>query len=505
VKRNGLLVIGLSVAASMLAVLLIARGSQAAEGKTLTVAMATSLSTVDVQKQGKMDEMAVLINLFDPLIFRKEDGSLEPGLATSWKSLNNKTWQFTLREGVKFHNGEPFNAAAAKFSLDRILDPKTKSPITELKNVDRVEAVDPRTINIITKDIDPMLPDKLTLFAGCMVPPKYIQEKGEEAFASQPVGTGPFTFVEWVKDDHITLQANKQYWRGPVKLDRIVFRSVPDDATRVAALLSGRVDIIAELPPAAAAKVRETKAMRVDAVPGLRLHYLSIAAEDGPLSKAKVRQAISYAIDYKTLIDKALYGFAKPAAAPQAEGVFGYDPSIRAFSFDLAKAKQLLTEAGYPDGLTVDFQSQPGITQDIATAISGMLEKAGIKVNQQVLPRNDFLSKYAAGQLKGLWANTYTIWQGSPEVLIDTFFKTGRPRAKYTSKPMDALIGTVQGTTDQAVRKDALQKILKTLNADAPWAYLGVQDQMYGANQRVKWTPPRNGITQLWDAEIAAQ
>jgi peptide/nickel transport system substrate-binding protein len=501
VKGKGFVASGLVAIAMVLSAL---TGGYAGEGKSLTIAMATNLSTVDVQLQGKMDEMAILVNLFDPLIFRKNDGSLEPGLAVSWKSINDKMWQFKLREGVKFHNGEPFNAAAAKFSLDRILDAKTKSPITELRNVEAVEVVDASTINIITKGIDPMLPDKLTLFAGCMVPPKYIQEKGGEEFARKPVGTGPFTFVEWVKDDHVTLQANKQYWRGHVKLDRVIFRSIPDDAARVAALLSGQVDVIAELPPSAAARVKATKGMRVDAVTGLRLHYVSLAGEDGPLANVKFRQAISYAIDTKTLIDKILYGYAKPAAAPQAEGVLAYDAAIRPYSFNLAKARQLLKESGYPEGTAVDFLSQPGITQDITTAVSGMLEKAGIKVNQQVLPRSDFLAKYTAGQLKGLWANTYTIWQGSPEVLIDTFFKSGRPRAKYTSKQMDALINTVQGTTNQAVRKDALQKIQKSLNADAPWAYLGVQDQMYGVTQRVKWTPPRNGITQVWDAEIAS-
>ncbi|OUN01129.1 MAG: hypothetical protein BAA02_03695 [Paenibacillaceae bacterium ZCTH02-B3] len=181
-------------------------------GKVIRVGVGSSLSTGDPHMTGSPADMAVLINIFDPLVRRDATGKLQPSLAVSWEIVGDKTWEFKLREGVKFHNGEEFNAESVKFSLERVFKEGSKSPIQELRSFESVEVVDSHTVRIHTSTVDPYVPDKLALFAGMMVPPNYIQEKGEEYFHSNPVGTGPFIFESWVKDGSLKLKANPDYW-----------------------------------------------------------------------------------------------------------------------------------------------------------------------------------------------------------------------------------------------------------------------------------------------------
>ncbi len=473
-----------------------------AKPKRLTVGIADTVQTLDVQKQGSMGTMSVLSNLYDPLVRRGNDGKLYPALATEWKALDDHTWQFKLRQGVKFHDGEAFDANAVKFSIERILNPQTKSPITELKDVDRVEIVDGNTVNIITKKVVPNLPDTLALFGGCIVPPKYIQQQGDQAFAQKPVGTGPFKFKDWQKDDHLTLVSNKEYWGGAPKVDELVFRSLPDAADRVAALLSGQVDIINQVPADSQERVKGDSNLRLDKANGLRLYYLSTAAEKGPTADVRVRQAISYAIDTQALITHLLNGNGAPTAAPVTQFSFGYDPALKPYEYNPQKAKDLLAKAGYKDGFEIKFQTQPGFYKDLSEAIAGMLAKVGIRAKLEVLPDAQFDELYEKGKLAPLWTNGYTLWQGSPETLVSVFFKTGMPRAHYHNDQMDRLIATFQGTTDQAKRLDALHSALRALHDDAAWSYLFVAGDAYGARKTVKWTPPTNQILFLKDAGI---
>ena len=484
-------------------VLLLFLGSMGWAEKSIVVAQAENLTTLDVHMQGDMSDMAVLINLYDTLLTRDSNGDIQPNLATEWENVDGTTWRFKIREGVTFHNGEQLTADTVAYSLNRVMDPETKSPIQEFRTFDSVDAVDAHTVEIHTNVIDPMLPAKLTLFGGAIVPMKYIQDNGADYFANHPVGTGPFKFVEWVKDDRVVLEKNPDYWKGAPALDKVTFVGIPNAASRVSALMTGEVDVATQLPSDFISTVEGNPDTRVDSTQGLRIYYLSTAYPDGPTSDARVRQAISYAIDTQLLIDELFGGQAVQIAAPVASANFGYDPSLDPYPYDPEKAKQLLADAGYPDGFTIDFATRPGIYEDLAVAITGMLENVGINTNLQRLPAGEYSEKYGKGGLPPLWDLGYTLWQGEPSVLIETFFFTGNPRTKFSSPELDSLIRQLQSEVNVDKRRQLIQDALGILHEEAPWVYLMQANEVFGVNTRVEWTPPNNQILNMYSVDVS--
>ena len=272
--------------------------------------------------------------IFDTLLRRNlKTLQLEGNLAESWRLLNDTTWQFKLRRDVKFHNGEPFDATAVKFSIDRMLDPKQAAPgRTSIATIDRVEIVDPLTVNVITKTPFPLLPVRMSP-GHCgtvgIVPPKYVAQVGDAGFAVKPVGTGPYKFVEWVKDERLVLDANKDYHRGAPAIDRLVFRPIPELTTRVAALLSGQADLVSDVPPDQVAKVKASGVARteVSTLGGFVImmkitNYLM----PGPWQDVRVRKAMNHAIDMPTIIKTVLEGYGDILGRPAGEGSLRVQP-----------------------------------------------------------------------------------------------------------------------------------------------------------------------------------
>lgn len=471
--------------------------------KEIVVAQPENLTTLDVHMQGNMSDMAVLINVFDTLLRLDSQGNIQPQLATSWDNIEGTTWQLKIREGISFHNGEPLTAETVKYSIERVMDPEQQSPIQEFRTFDSVEVVDQYTINIHTSVVDPLVPAKLTLFGGAIVPMQYIEEHGDENFANQPVGTGPFKVVEWVRDDRVVLERNSAYWQGEPALDRVTFVGIPNDASRVSALLTGEVDIITNLPPDFIQTVETNPNTRVDSTEGLRIFYLSTAYPEGPTSDVRVRQAISHAIDTQLLIDQLAGGQAVPIAAPVASANFGFEPSLNPYSYDPEKARELLAEAGYASGFTIDFATRPGIYEDLAVAIAGMLEEVGIITNLQRLPVGEYEEKYSQGELPPLWNLGYTLWQGEPTVLIETFFLAGNPRSKFSTPELNQLIRNLQSEVDTDARRELIQEALHVLHEQAPWVYLFQANEVFGVSNRIEWTPPNNQILNMYTVDVA--
>ena len=237
------------VAALVLAIALAAAPAAAAPTGEVKIALAAEPNTFDPHLTVGRNSQIFIVNVFDGLTARDGQGNLVPALAESWKRVNPTTWQFTLRKGVKFHNGDDFDADSVKFTLDRALNPETKTTIiSELSTIARTEIVDPFTVNVITKAPDFLLPVRLGELFGLMLSRKHTTATGKEAMATKPNGTGPFKLVTWAKNERLVLEANENYWRGAPKVKTITVRPILEDAARIAALQAGEVDLIAPIP-----------------------------------------------------------------------------------------------------------------------------------------------------------------------------------------------------------------------------------------------------------------
>ena len=295
IKRAGILL------AAILQAMAVTVGASAAD--ELIIGRPVSTSGMD---PGFLREPATIVdNIFDTLVLRDEKMNLVPGLAESWQAIDDQTWEFNLRQGVTFHNGEAFDADAVKFTIDRIIDPDAKAPtISYIRTIAGVDVIDDHTIRVRTRGPDPLLPTRMSRYPTYLVPPDYVNQVGREEFSRKPVGTGPYKMVEFVQDQHVILDADPGYWRGKPSIDRVVWRPIPDATTRLTALLTGEVQLVEGVPANLADLVIDND--EVDLVQirngGLTV-YIGLKMKEPPLDDLRVRQALNLAIDRKTIVD----------------------------------------------------------------------------------------------------------------------------------------------------------------------------------------------------------
>src|SRR5262249_39545713 len=271
-----------------------------------------------------------------------------PGLAAEWKLLNDTTWQFKLRPGVKFHNGEPLTAADVKFSIERTYDPAARTVVgSYFRLVDRIDAVDDLTVNFYMKAPDPLLPARHGSWGASIMPARYFQEVGPDGFEKQPIGTGPYRFVEWVKGDHLRLEANGEYWGGRPNADAIVVKPRPEAAARIAALLAGDANFIDELPPDQLTKVQDGANTKVISSLYSGLQVVWVNTNVPALSNKLVRQGLSLAIDREALVKHLVNGQGIAANGSIVKGDLGYNPERLPIPYDPQKARDLLRMGGY--------------------------------------------------------------------------------------------------------------------------------------------------------------
>jgi peptide/nickel transport system substrate-binding protein len=414
---------------------------------------------------------------------------VKPKLAVSWRQINETTIEFKLRQGVKFHCGHEFTAEDVKFTYERLLK---KFNAWVLGPITKFEVVDKYTIRIGTdKPYAPML-FHLALFYGApILCSECVRKYGDDYGTKYACGTGPYKFVEWIKGEKIVLEKNEEYWGEKPKIDRLIFKPIADDSARVMALMSGDVDVITHVPPPQIKTLKDA-GFNVIVVPSVRISYIGINTVKPPFSDKRVRQAICYAIDRKSIIDKLLAGLGEVADSFLPPAAFGYVKI--GFPYDPEKAKKLLAEAGYPNGFDCEFWTCEGrylMDRQVSEAVVGYLAAIGIRAKITVFEWGAYCQKdeeqmkmYAEGKTPTYdmmyWAwscMTYDPdWTFAPNFVSPQLKLPGSWNdVFFSNSTFDDLVLSARATSDPNVRLQLYAKAQKILAEECPWAPIFVE------------------------------
>ena len=368
--------------------------------KDVVVAVQSNFTTTDPYDANDTLSQAVAKSFYQGLYGFDKDMKMVPVLATGHTvSKDGLVYTVKLKTGIQFHDGTPFNAEAVKVTFDRVTNPDNKLKRYNLyKNIAKTEAVDATTVRFtLTEPFSPFI-NTLAHPSGVIISPAALAKYGSKGIAQNPVGTGPFKFVEWKATDYLKVAKFDGYWRkGYPKVDTITWRPVVDNNTRAAMMQTNEAHFAFPMPPEAAQTLKDKPSLEVTAAPSIIQRYISMNTTQKPFDNPKVREAINYAINKEALVKVAFSGYAIPAEGVLPKGVDGAT-KLGPWPYNPAKAKELLKEAGYPNGFTTDLEcsaQQP--TDALCQAISGMLARVGIKANYRPLQFNVLLPKLLQG------------------------------------------------------------------------------------------------------------
>ena len=453
--------------------------------QSITIAIGSEPSTLDPQLRDDGGERQVNDNIYETLMARSSTGELVPGLAAAAPTqVDELTWEFKLREGVSFHNGEPFNADSVVASVTRVLDPANNSEqINYFGTIAKAEKVDDMTVRIITTGPDPILPSRMYWMK--MIPPVYAAE-GD--LAGAPVGTGPYKFVSWNRGADLTLEANADYWDGAPQIDSVTYRFIGEPGTRLAGLMAGELDIITNLLPEFTATVP-----KFAAVPGLETSVFVLGVDNELTSDPKVRKALNLAIDRQAMVDSLFLGYATIAKGHHVNpSAFGFNEALEPHPYDPEQAKALIEEAG-ATGKTLQVVGESGRwlkDREQIEAVAAYWAETGLKVDVQIQEFSQYLDS-----LMGDGPRPDSIFIANSNELLDAdreasfIYHMDGAAASNSDAEMAAMIDKARVTTDVAARDALYAEIFKRgYDRDYTVPLFNLQD-IYGMSTRMEWKP----------------
>jgi peptide/nickel transport system substrate-binding protein len=407
------------------------------------------------------------------------------------------TWVVSLRNGVKFQNGDPFDARSVEFSLNRLIGAGANlRGAATFEPIERVEVLDPHTVRIKTRRPWPLLPAALTLSQAAMYPPAY-KTMTPEGVARQPIGTGPFRLVQWDRGEKILLEARPDPWRGKPRFASVTFVPISDDSARVAALQEGRIDLAISIPPALGSSIERDPKLVLRTTPKARTVQLmfythrvdsqgkALGAYPGPTADRRVRHAIALAIDVDEVIKTELRGHATRLATMLATMYVGFDPQRRPIGPDPSRSKKLLAEAGYPNGLDLALNT-PAYLSPVAAALAAQLRKSDIRLSVQALDTAVYYAKVArreAGPIALMW------WQApllDAQQVYGPLFRSGGPYANWHDDRFDALVDQAAITMEAAKRASLYREITGRWLEELPAVPLYQESWIYGMRKDLR-------------------
>jgi peptide/nickel transport system substrate-binding protein len=431
--------------------------------------------------------------ILDPLVRLGPDGQLEPALALSWTAVDATTWRFKLRPDVRFSNGEPFDANAVKAAIDWLRSPAGASQLMaqEVRAIKDVRIVDPLTVDIVTARTDAVLPKRLTLIM--MVPPKAWAELGPEGFTQTPIGSGAYILKDWGRSTGKTIiEANPASWRKPVAITRVELSPLKEPVSRIQALSSGQVDVTQGIGHDDLADVEALGFKTViDQDPQvMALALRNVGNAKSPLQDVRVRQALNYAVNKEQIARDILKGTVQAVGQGAIPGVTGYNPDIKPYPYDPARAKALLAEAGYAKGfkLTARVQVQAVVSAaTIYSQVAADLQAVGVTLESRAILGQDWVRMYTTGDWGGADVISVT-WNAA--AYNDTIralesFSCTKPGAFFCAPELTPMIEASSATLDTAGREKQLQAIMARYHDLAPTIFLVNIASIYAASPKV--------------------
>ena len=491
---------------------------QPVKGGTLIWARSGDSLRLDLAQTSDLESVKVSIQVMETLTtFGLNDLEVKPLLATSWKLEDDGlTWTFKLRKGVKFHDGTPFTAQAVKDSYERVIRKdhpfygygKWSVSRMMLSSIKEVVVIDDYTVAIVTKYPYVALPNTLAEPFCNILSPKAMEELKEQII-NKPVGTGPFKFVKWVRDDHTILERNEEYWGKKAYLDKIIIKVIPEPSARLMSLQTGLVDMADDLDPDSILLVKEDTRFDVLERIACGFSYVALNCERPPLNKTIVRQAINYAVDKPTLVKSVFQGMAIPATNPMPPVCWGYNDDIVPYEYNPVKSKELLEKAGLGKGFEVDFlvlpMSRPYMPEPLKVGelIQAYLREVGIKAKIVRLDWGGFAKRLYAGDFDMIEVG-WLLGTGDPDSLLFDFLSgtSTSNRARWKNPEYTGLVEKARRITDKAERTRLYLKAQEIFHEDIPWIPLTYPKIYKCYNKRLKNVPLRpigvNSYEMIW-------
>ena len=506
----------------------------AAHAEKLTIGLGGSVNSLDPHFYSTTPNNLVAFHMFDRLVDRVADGKLAPGLATAWRSVSPTVWEFTLREGVTWHDGKPFTADDVAFTLKRALDvPNNLGGFAGIiRPITGVEVAGPHLIRLTTKTPIPNLPSDLTRLAVVS------RHAGQDATTADynsgkaAVGTGPFKFSAYTPGERIEFVRNDNWWGKKTDWTSVTLRLIPNVAVRTAALLAGDIDVIDSPSASDLPRLQASDKVKVAEVAGMRVNYVvpmiqpapdapaildkkGAKIEPSPLTNQKVREALSLAINRVGIAERVVLGTATPTGQWLPAGILGHDPKTPVPTYDMQKAKKLLTESGFPDGFKLTLSTANDRTPysvEVAQALAQMWSRIGVEVAIDAMPFSVYSSRGAKSQFTaylGSWSNNSMEGTGLLRDLLATRSQqTGWGLynwAQYSNPALDALTAAAIGEVDEAKREKLVLDAVKLVSGDVSIIPLYHFKNIWATRGTLRYDPRIDELTLAMDVHRSAK
>ena len=483
--------------AAAFALMLVAAVPAAAQkGASITIAQPADATTMDPGRSTQVLTVNYFHNLYDTLTRWDAALKLQPALASAWKPVGETVWEITLRSGVKFHDGTPLTAEDVKAVYERNLAPGKTVVTAGFATIDKIEATGPTTVRITTKKPDPLMPVRMAQMGGYIYPKRFANDEGAKELARKPVGTGAYKFVEWIKDDRLVMDANREWWGWggkPPAIERVTWKPIPDDFARISALQGNEIDVMTNVPP------DQMKIVKVLTVPATRTVVFTMNASAPPLNDKRVRQALHYATDIPAIVKNLYAGQGKPFTGGVADTDFGFNPALKAYPYDPKKARALLAEAGLSGGVDVTLMAGSGTMvndKQLIEALADMWSQVGVRakinmmemaqrqkmLNERAIPAGGMLLVNPQSTLLDMDGVVWRIWH--PNGFNGKYWAGNQPGQRFHD-----IMEQARYSLDQKKRKELYTEATRIMHDEKPWLELFQEVVIYGVSKRVSFKP----------------